>query len=59
MNISPHHVVSDFSDSSEEGVLNTIWEKYKNAHDKVILLTVMHVYNQYLAVDTYLCIIHM
>jgi hypothetical protein len=49
MNISPHHVVSDFSDSSEEGILNTLWEKYKNAHDKVIL------FNSYACLQSVSC----
>ena len=36
VNVSPHYLLSGFSDSPEEGVLSVLWKKYENAFDKVL-----------------------
>jgi hypothetical protein len=41
MNGSPNYLSSRSSDSTEEGVLNTLWEDYENAHDQVCPLSLV------------------
>jgi hypothetical protein len=38
---SPNYFSSRSSDSAEEGVLNTLWEDYENAHDQVCPLSLV------------------